>query len=116
MAAGLLGASGGYQTTWPLFGAANQLVAGLTLIVVSAYLVGVKRPRVYTIIPAIFMLLTTIGALVYQTILFWSEGKFVLVAIALVLIALALVIAYEARWLIGRVPKTVRRNSISLAG
>jgi len=99
-AAGYLGASGGYQTIWPLFGAANQLVAALTLIVVSAYLVGVKRPRIYTAIPAIIMLLTTVGALVYEALLFWSEGKYVLAGIAVVLIALSLVIAQEASWLI----------------
>lgn len=100
--AGYLGASGSYQTIWPLFGAANQLVAALTLIVISAYLVGVKRPRIYTVIPAVFMLLTTVGALVYSALLFISEGKYVLMGITVILIALSLVITHEARWLLKR--------------
>ena len=61
--ASYFGATGGYKTIWPVFGAANQLVAALTLIVISAYLVGIKKPRVYTVIPAMFMTVTTIGAL-----------------------------------------------------
>ncbi|MBU1707994.1 carbon starvation protein A, partial [bacterium] len=100
-AAGYLGASGGYQAIWPLFGAANQLVAALTLIVLSAYLVGVKRPRIYTTIPAIFMLITTIGALVYSAVSYFQESKFVLGGIAVILIILAIVIAHEAGWFIG---------------
>lgn len=66
------GAGGGYKIIWPVFGAANQLVAALALTVVSAYLVGLRRPRLYTLLPAIFMGLITIGALVYQGYNFFS--------------------------------------------
>jgi carbon starvation protein len=49
-----------------MFGAANQLVAALALIVVTAYLVKRGRPTRYTLIPAVFMLLTTCGALIWK--------------------------------------------------
>lgn len=62
----LLVATGGQNVLWPMFAAANQLVAGLTLIVLSAWLVGMKRPMWYTLGPAVVMLVTTMGALAWQ--------------------------------------------------
>lgn len=91
------GAGGGYKVIWPVFGAANQLVAALALTVISAYLVGVRRPRLYTVLPAIFMGLTTVGALVYQGYNFFSQSLYVLGITSLVLILLALFIISEAR-------------------
>ncbi len=91
------GAGGGYKIIWPVFGAANQLVAALALTVVSAYLVGLRRPRLYTLLPAIFMGLTTIGALVYQGYDFFCQRLYVLGVTSLILILLVLFIISEAR-------------------
>ncbi len=89
--------SGGAQVIWPVFGAANQLIAALALFVISVYLVGVRRPSMYTFIPGSFMLLTTVGALIYQAwrFFFGPQPKLVLGFISLVLIALALFVAAE---------------------
>lgn len=98
--AGLLASTGGLKTIWPIFGAANQLVAALALVVVSAYLTGVKRPAKFTILPAIFMLLTTIGALIFQMFGFFRQNTFqgyLLGAVALMLVGLAIYIAIEAK-------------------
>jgi carbon starvation protein len=95
--AALMGATEGYKAIWPVFGASNQLVAALALIVVSSYLVAIKRPKKYTLYPAYFMLLTTLAALFYQGIKFFKEGSFLLAGVSVLLIALALVIIYEAR-------------------
>jgi carbon starvation protein len=95
--ASLLGATEGYKAIWPVFGASNQLVAALALIVISSYLVAIKRPIKPTLYPAYFMLLTTLAALSYQGIKFFKEGSFFLASISVLLIALALVIVYEAR-------------------
>ncbi len=40
---------------WPLFGTTNQLVAGVTLLVVSIWLRRLGRPVVYTLVPMIFV-------------------------------------------------------------
>ncbi|MCP4632453.1 MAG: carbon starvation protein A [candidate division Zixibacteria bacterium] len=96
-AAAYLGASGSYKVIWPVFGATNQLVAALALIVISSYLVGIKKPRFYTLIPALFMLTTTIAALIYQMIGFLSNSDYVLGILSIVLIGLAIFISYEAR-------------------
>jgi len=95
--AALLGATEGYKAIWPVFGASNQLVAALALIVVSSYLVAIKRPKKYTLYPAYFMLLTTLAALFYQGTKFFKEGSFLLAGVSILLIALALIIVYDAR-------------------
>jgi len=95
--AALLGGTEGYKAIWPVFGASNQLVAALALVVVSSYLVGVKSPKRYTVYPAAFMLVTTIGALVYQGYHFFLDQSYLLGIVATILVVLALVIIYDAR-------------------
>jgi len=95
--AAVLGGTEGYKVIWPVFGASNQLVAALALIVVSSYLVGIKRPKKFTVYPAIFMLLTTLGALIYQGYNFFKSESFLLGSISVILIILATIIVYEAR-------------------
>jgi len=95
--AAILGATKGYKAIWPVFGASNQLVAALALIIVSSYFVGVKRPKVYTIYPAHFMLITTLAALVYQGYNFFKAKSYLLGSVSVVLIVLAVFIVYDAR-------------------
>jgi carbon starvation protein len=40
---------------WPLFGTTNQLVAGVTLLVVTVWLKRLERPYLYTFIPMLFV-------------------------------------------------------------
>jgi carbon starvation protein len=58
-----VGAVFGY--IWGTFGGANQLMAGLALMIVSLWLTREKRPTIYTLIPMLFMLVTTLSALAY---------------------------------------------------
>jgi carbon starvation protein len=99
-AAGMIASTGGIGAIWPVFGATNQLVAALALVVISAFLIGVKKPAIYTVIPAIFMLLTTTGALFYKTFYFFNKGGsqgIVLGTVSIVLVALAVYISFEAK-------------------
>ena len=57
----LIGATDGWQKIWPIFGATNQLIAAVALFVISTYLIGVRKPTTYTLVPAVFMVVTTIG-------------------------------------------------------
>jgi len=41
-------------------------LAGLALILVSIYLVKVKKPSAYTLVPALFMIITCEAALLYE--------------------------------------------------
>lgn len=100
LAAGWLGASDSYARIWPVFGASNQLVAALSLIVVSSWLTGLHKPRLATLLPAAFMLATSVAALVWQARQFLGSGQTLLAGISLCLVILALFIAAEARSLL----------------
>ncbi len=85
-----------WRILWPVFGAANQLIAALSLLVISAYVFGFKKSTIYTLIPGVFMLVTTEAALLYQ--LFWQyipEGNIVLSILSAVLMILGVIIALE---------------------
>lgn len=58
-------APGSYQTFWALFGASNQLLAGLTLTVLTVWLARAKgvRSAWFTLAPAVFLLTITLWAL-----------------------------------------------------
>jgi carbon starvation protein len=57
--------SGAWLTIWKLFGGSNQLMAGLALLLVSIYLARVKKPTKFNLGPAVFMILTCEGALIW---------------------------------------------------
>lgn len=58
---------------WPLFGTANQMMAALTLITVSLWLIYRLRPAWFTVLPAIFMVTTTFASLIMITGSTWSK-------------------------------------------
>jgi len=82
---------GSWQVLWPAFGASNQLVAALTLLVISVYLKRKGKKVIYTLAPCLFIFVTTIAALFYQGKEFFSTGKYLLFVIDLTLIILALI-------------------------
>jgi carbon starvation protein len=59
--------TGWWQYLWVLFGGANQLMASLALMLVTAYLMSEGRPAAYAFYPMIFMFFTTIAALIYTS-------------------------------------------------
>ncbi|MCL5124981.1 MAG: carbon starvation protein A [Deltaproteobacteria bacterium] len=59
--------TGWWQYLWVLFGGANQLMASLALMLVSAWLVSQGKPAAWAMIPMIFMFVTTIAALLYTS-------------------------------------------------
>ncbi len=89
-------AKGGYEVIWPVFGASNQLIATLSLFVVTAYFLGFKAPKWYTLLPAIFMLLVTETALAYNILTdYMPNSKWHLAAISIALFILGLIVAIE---------------------
>ncbi|MDR9417648.1 carbon starvation protein A [Gracilimonas sp.] len=63
--------SGGYLL-WPLFGTSNQLLAGISLLLVTIWLKRQGRSIVYTLIPMVFLMIMTLWAMVEQVIFDWS--------------------------------------------
>ena len=54
---------GGYAIIWPLFGAANQLLAALALLAVCSFLGNIGRNNKMFYIPMVFMLIVTLTSL-----------------------------------------------------
>jgi len=54
-----------WLTIWVAFGASNQLMAGLALLLVSLWLMSEGRKHTWALYPSIFMIITTLAALLY---------------------------------------------------
>ncbi len=93
---GWLGLSGEWNEFWPIFGAANQLIAALALIVLTSWFLSKSRLLRYTIYPAIFMLVTTTAALISKIKEYAAGGRNMLLFIAAALLALAVFVLWEA--------------------
>jgi carbon starvation protein len=61
---GVVDPLGGINTLWPLFGIANQMLAGIALILATAVLFKMKRGRyaLVTVLPTIWLLICTLTA------------------------------------------------------
>jgi len=58
---------------WPLFGTTNQLVAGVTLLVVSVWLQRQGRPVVYTLVPMVAVAAATVVAMLRNVFLYYAH-------------------------------------------
>ncbi|MBI5502889.1 MAG: carbon starvation protein A [Deltaproteobacteria bacterium] len=87
-----------FNAIWPIFGSANQLLAALSLIAASAWLVakGGKRFPVYTLVPAVVMLITTVVSLLLLLPRYVEKSQWSLVAANVTLLALSLGVAILA--------------------
>jgi carbon starvation protein len=89
-------ALGPWQTVWPVFGSANQLIAALALLVLTVILWRRRKPVIYTLIPFVFMLATTLGALVINGWSFIAARKIALAAISAALFLLAVLMVVDS--------------------
>ena len=60
----LLILTGWWQYLWILFGGANQLMASMALMLMTAWLMSQGKPHGWTFYPMIFMFITTVAALI----------------------------------------------------
>jgi len=86
----LLAATNAFNVLWPIFGTANQLLAAISLLAVSAWLLLKGRRFAFVLAPAIFMLATTVMALGILMRNYIRTGNMVLAAADALLIVLAL--------------------------
>ncbi len=81
---------------WKLFGASNQLLAALGLLVVTVYLAKKGKSIIYTAVPMLLMFVITFWATVLNLINFYKAGEWLLVIISFILMVLSVWIAAEA--------------------
>ena len=73
---------------WPIFGASNQMLAGLTLLVMVLYFWRRKRTVLPLVIPMALVMVVAFAALVERTSAFLAAGNTLLVATNSLLLAL----------------------------
>jgi carbon starvation protein len=94
----IIAVTNSYEVLWRIFGSSNQLIASITMIGVASYFISKKVDIKFIIIPAIFVLVTTLSALLFLTFRsggYFSEGNFLLVAISMIMFFLGLYVAKE---------------------
>lgn len=120
----LLVLTGWWQYLWVLFGGANQLMASLALMLVTAWLMSQGRSTAWVFYPMIFMFVTTIAALVYTSYSLLSKvltgavkgeaiiGNTLMGIVGFFLVIAAIILAFEAFKAFGRY-RTLRAQPAS---
>lgn len=96
IAAGYLAFSGKSLEIWPVFGASNQLLAALTLLVITLILIKQKSKYVVTLIPMLFMMVVCLWALVSLLISNIKAGNTVLVITTAFLVVMSAVLMIQS--------------------
>ncbi len=86
----------GGMVIWPLFGTTNQLLAGLTLAVITVILIKLGRSPVYTLVPLVFLLAMSIYALLVQMGQFYRAENWLLLGMDVIILIAALWVTLEA--------------------
>lgn len=79
------GGGKGALALWPLFGAVNQLLGGLALLVITVWLARRHIPIIFTAIPMIFMIAMTAWAMKINLMNFYVHSKWLLFSIGSVI-------------------------------
>ncbi|MDI6879057.1 MAG: carbon starvation protein A [Desulfitobacteriaceae bacterium] len=88
--------SGQGMAIWPIFGAANQLLAALALLAVSVWLAKSGKSSLFTQIPMYFIFAVTLTALALFSITNFQSGHASLAIVAVILFILAIILAVFA--------------------
>lgn len=99
------GGTGG-MVFWPVFGAANQLLAGLSLLVGYLYLKSVNKPTLPVVVPMVFVILITSLAMAINAWNNFLKGELLLFVTSSIILILEVFIIFES-------VKAVRRESYS---
>jgi len=86
---------GNWKALWPMFGATNQMLAGLSLIILTVYLIAKKRSPWPVLAPMIFVTSVTAGSMVVSLMGFLKAGKTLLASLSALLLALSLAMLFE---------------------
>lgn len=97
----ILAYNNAFLAIWPAFGSANQLLASLALLAVSVWLVNRGKNALFTLIPAIFMMITTLYSLIELLIVrYIPKHNYMLATVAILLIVFSvgvIVLAFK-KW------------------
>jgi carbon starvation protein len=86
----ILAYSNAFSALWPIFGAANQLLAALSLLAVSSWLLIRGRRYFFAALPAVFMMATTITSLFILLRNYLQKGNYILAVTDVFLLCLSI--------------------------
>jgi carbon starvation protein len=95
LALGLDRGAGGMRL-WPLFGTTNQLLAGLSLLVLTLFLVKLGRRAWVTAIPMAFLLFMTTWAMILNLVRFAGDDQVLLTVVGAAILVLEVWLLFEA--------------------
>ena len=87
---------GGGMIIWPLFGSTNQILASLTLLVISVMLIKMGRPARYTLIPMVFVLVMAFFAGLIKLKEYYLAENYLLVFLDAVVLVVSVLVMLEA--------------------
>ncbi|WP_230661150.1 carbon starvation CstA family protein [Psychrobacter sp. I-STPA10] len=93
--AGGIDGSGG-MIIWPLFGTTNQLMAALTLMIVTVILLRNGKTVWYTLAPLSFLLIMAIFALLLQLKTFYGDGNWLLIILDIIILIATIMVTFES--------------------
>jgi carbon starvation protein len=96
------GGGKGALALWPLFGAVNQLLGGLALLVITVWLAGKNIPVIFTAVPMVFMILMTSWAMIINLVNFYAEGNWLLFSIGSMITVLQAWMVIEGAMVLAR--------------
>ena len=90
----------GAKSLWPVFGATNQVLAALTLLVCALYLRGLGRRSAPFAIPAVVVMVITFIAMGIQVSGDLAQGNWMVAVVGCIIAVLTLWVAFEgaAAW------------------
>jgi len=93
----------GGMLIWPIFGASNQILASLTLLVLSVYLMRLKRPSIFTLAPMVFMVFMAFWASLWYLFDYYRSGNWLLLLLSLAVMSASIIVMLEAVSVIMRI-------------
>ncbi|MEX3509543.1 carbon starvation protein A [Kocuria carniphila] len=103
--ADITGSGAGGMVIWPLFGTTNQLMAALTLAIITVMLVRLRRTILPVVIPLVFVLVMTVYALIVQLGQFYAAGNWLLVVLDIIILVASIWVIFESAMAIGKARK-----------
>jgi carbon starvation protein len=100
---------------WQLFGSTNQLLAGLALLVVSLYLIQRGRFSLPCLLPAVFMMISTLTAMSIKLAEFLNQGQYLLAVVGGCIASIAVWLVVEAALALRRYRREGKRHSLEIA-
>ena len=81
---------------WPLFGSTNQILASMTLLVISVMLIKMKRPAIYTLVPMTFVIVMAFLAGIIKLKEYYLDGNYLLVFLDAVVLIVSVLVMLES--------------------